>query len=65
MASPAQKKQKTVEQKMRNAVITRVVFDREVGPKSESRKHLRLDFKDGGTVLITGQFAVLYNDPQT
>lgn len=60
MTSPTQKKDKRIEQQLHNATIVRVTFDRET---REARKHLRLDFEDGGTVLITGKFSVLYNEP--
>ena len=61
MTSPTQKKDKRIERELRNATITRATFDRET---RESRKHLRLDFEDGATVLITGKFSILYNAPE-
>lgn len=66
MTSPTQKKHRRIEEQLGNQTIARCVLDIErAGPtKGGSRTHLRLDFEDGGTVLITGRFVILYNDPK-
>ena len=65
MTSPTQKKQQNIENRFQGMTITRCTFDVESHgqARGHQRKHLRLDFEDGGTVLITGQFHVLYNFP--